>query len=155
LRVDDRMRLIHILIGKSILDTVFVGALAVIFFIFTFPPHFKGWGEATANSISGWAVNSADPWRRVELQLFIDDSFVATGTANQSRPDVLAGGWSRDEWNGYKFEVPSLEVGDHEARIYAVHVSAGGLRRTLQLVGDPIHFSVDENGLLSNPQGKR
>lgn len=149
------MRLIHILIGKSILDTVFVGSLAVVFFFFTFPPHFKGWGEATADSISGWAVNSADPGHRVELQLFIDGSFVATGTAYHSRPDVLAAGWSRDEWNGYRFEVPFLEIGDHEAHVYAMHVSAGGFWRTLQLVGDPIRFSVDESGRLINLQGKR
>lgn len=140
------MRLVHILLAKAIADTLFVGALAVIFFAFTFPPHFKGWGEATPDSISGWAVNTASPWERVELQLFIDDQFVTTGLANRSRPDVLAAGWSRDEWNGYRFELPSIKAGEHVAHVYAVHASAGGLRQTLQLVGDPIRFSVNQTG---------
>ena len=30
--------------------------------------------------------------------------------------------------------------------VYAVHESGGGLRRTLQLLGYPIRFSVDQNG---------
>ena len=40
-------KLINLLIGKSILDTVLVGTLAVGFYINVFPPHFHGWGEAT------------------------------------------------------------------------------------------------------------
>jgi hypothetical protein len=149
------MKLVHILIAKSVADTVFVGVLAVIFFTLAFPPHFKGWGEATPDTISGGAIHDALPWSRVELQLFIDGKFLMTGVANQSRPDVMAAGWARDEWNGYRFELPPLEIGEHEAHVYAVHASAGGLRRTLQLVGDPIRFSVDQNGRLidlSNPR---
>lgn len=140
------MRLLHILLAKAIADTLFVGALALVFFVLTFPPHFRGWGEATDNSISGWAVNTSSPWDRVELQLFINGEFVTTGIANHSRPDVMAAGWSRDEWNGYRFELPSLKAGEYVAHVYAIHASAGGLRQTLQLVGDPIRFSINQTG---------
>ena len=39
-------RLAHILIGKSIVETLIVGALAVFTFITVLPPYFHGWAEA-------------------------------------------------------------------------------------------------------------
>jgi hypothetical protein len=144
------MKLVHYLIGKSIAETIVVGTLAVFFFIAAFPPYFHGWGQATPAGISGWVVDNAAPWDRVEVQLFIDGKFVATGIADLPRPDVLAAGWSRDEWHGYTFSVGPLAAGVHEALVYAMHESGKGTRRTLQLVGDPIRFSVAHDGTLSD-----
>lgn len=138
--------MVHAIIGKSIVETLLVGALAVFTFLNVLPPYFHGWGELADTKISGWVVNNAAPWDRVEVQLFIDGEFVASGIANVSRPDVLAAGWSKDEWHGYAFAIPSLSPGSHEARVYALHDSGGALRKTLQLVGDPIRFSVETNG---------
>lgn len=140
--------LVHVLIGKSILETLFVGGLAVFAFMTVFPPHFHGWGEVTESSISGWAVNNAAPSDRVEVQLFIDGQFVAQGVADRSRPDVLAAGWSRDEWHGYTFPITALTAGTYEARVYALHDSEAGERKTLQLLGTPLQFSVGTNGTL-------
>jgi hypothetical protein len=145
-----RLKLFRILIGKSIAETLFVATLAVGFFFSAFPPYFHGFGEATSDSIAGWAVNNRAPWDRVEVQLFIDGRFAASGVANLSRPDVSSAGWARDEWLGYHFPLSSLSVGTHEANVYAVHESNGGLRRTLQLLGYPIPFSVDQNGKLTD-----
>jgi hypothetical protein len=39
--------LVHLLIGKSILETLLVGTLAVLAFISLVPPYFHGWGEVT------------------------------------------------------------------------------------------------------------
>lgn len=145
-------RLVHVLVGKSIVETLLVGALAVFTFITILPPYFHGWGEVTQTGISGWVVNNAAPWERVEVQLFIDGRFVADTLANQPRPDVVAAGWSKDEWHGYTFPITSLNAGLHEARVYTLHESGDGVRKSLQLVGDPIRFLVDENGRLSEPQ---
>ena len=142
--------LIHILIGKSILETIFVGALAVLTFINILPPYFHGWSEVTNTGISGWVVNDAAPWDRVEVQLFVDGKFVACGVANESRPDVMAAGWSKDEWHGYMFPMTSLNTGWHEARVYALHASGDARRKSLQLVGDPISFSIDTNRRVSS-----
>ena len=133
-------KLAHLLIAKSILETIFVGTLAVVVYVKLFPPTFKGWGEAVpaTQSISGWAVDDADPWRRVEVQLFIDGNLAGTQVAQLSRPDVMAAGWAKDEWHGYNFVVSGLSEGMHEAKIYALHQS--GTRYTLQLLGDPIQF---------------
>ena len=133
-------KLVHLLIAKSILETIFVGTLAVVVYVKLFPPTFKGWGEAVpaTQSISGWAVDDADPWRRVEVQLFIDGKLVGTTVAQLSRPDVMAVGWAKDEWHGYNFVVSELGEGMHEARVYALHQN--GERYTLQMLGDPIQF---------------
>jgi len=144
-----RSKLINILIGKAILETVLVAVIAVCFYITAFPPYFHGWGEAVPQGIVGWAVNDSAPWDRVSVQLFVDGNFIATQPANLARPDVSAAGWAQDEWHGYNFILPRLEKGHHEARVYAVHSSGGDTRRTLQQLGDAILFRIDENGILT------
>ena len=141
-------KLVNLLIAKSILETILVSALAVAVWANAFPPTFHGLGEPVADrkNIVGWAVNDADPWERVQVQLFIDGKFVATQVAQQWRPDVLAAGWSKDEWVGYNFAVGQLSPGAHEARVYALHPSRNGGRYTLQLLGDPIRFQVNVDG---------
>ena len=138
-------KLVNVLIAKSILDTVLVGTIAVGAYMNAFPPHFHGWGEAVpaTQMISGWAVTDADPWRRVEVQLFIDGKLLGTQVAHHSRPDVVAAGWSKDEWHGYNFVVSGLSAGTHEARVYALHPSRNGARYSLQMLGDPIRFEVN------------
>ena len=139
-------QLVNLLIGKSILEIVLVGTLAVVVYLNAFPPTFQGWGEAVADthSIAGWAVNYAAPWDRVEVQLFIDDKLHGTQVAQLSRPDVSAAGWTRDEWHGYNFPVSGLTPGNHDARVYALH--RNGERLTLQLLGNPIQFAVSGDG---------
>lgn len=140
--------LVHVLIGKSILETLFVGSLAVIAFLSVLPPYFHGWGEVTDNGIAGWAVDDGSPWERVEVQLFIDGKFFGTVVANRSRPDVAAAGWALDEWHGYSFIVNSLNAGPHEARVYALRNSGNATRKSLQLLGTPMPFIVGTDGKL-------
>jgi len=146
--------LVNFLLAKSVLEALLVGALAVIFFIQAFPPVFRGWGEATVTSIAGWVVNVDEPWQRVEVQLFIDNVFIASSKADQSRPDLVAAGWASDEWHGYEFRVPPLSSGEHEARVYALHSSRSKTLGTLQLVGDPIRFRQNPDGRLSVVSGQ-
>jgi hypothetical protein len=139
-----QLKLVHALLGKSIAETILVGSLAIYFFFSAFPPYYKGWGEVTRQGIAGWAVDSSSPYSRVNVQLFIDGKFVANAVANQSRPDVRAAGWATDDWHGFSFPIASLEKGIHEARVYALTESR--TKQTLQLLGDPILFSLDQNG---------
>ena len=141
-------QLVNLLIAKSVLETILVGAIALVVYLNAFPPTFHGWGEAVvaSQSIAGWVVSDADPWRRVEVQLFVDGKLVGTQVAHLSRPDVLAAGWSKDEWHGYSFQVAGLAPGAHEARVYALHSSRNGGRYTLQMLGDPIRVEVKEDG---------
>jgi|SRR6185369_10362231 hypothetical protein len=142
------LKLIHLLIGKAIAETVLVSVIAVGFYVTAFPPTFHGWCEAVSEtqSIAGWVVNDASPWERVDVQLFVDNKFAGTQTANLSRADVKAAGWASDEWHGYSFKSSELATGPHEARVYAVHQSGNGKRYTLQLLGDPVVFNVETDG---------
>ena len=144
----NKSRLVNLLIGKSIAETVLVGTIAVVVYLNAFPPVFYGWGEAVVESreIAGWAVNGADQSKFVEVQLFVDGKFDRAQTAQVRRPDVVAAGWSTNELCGYSFVLPSLPAGVHEARVYALHESGEAARYTLQLLGDPIRFVVNADG---------
>ena len=139
--------LVHVLIAKSIIETLFVSTLVVVYFLNVFP-HFHGLGEVTPPTISGWAVNSRNPNERVEVYLFIDDKFVARTIASESRAEVVAGGWSTDEWHGFTIHVSAMDLGYHEARAYAIHNSGRGARKTMQLLGHPFRFLVAPDGTL-------
>ena len=138
--------LVHVLIAKSVIEVLLVASLTVGFFFIAFPPYFHGWGEATPHTIEGWVVNQHDASQRVEVQLFIDDRLVATSVADRSRPDIVTADQASDQWHGYSFGIPSLSEGSHTARVYAIHSSKGGATKTLQLVGDPILFTIDADG---------
>lgn len=144
-------RLVNILIGKSIIETLVVGALAVFTFMSVLPPYFRGSAEATTTGVSGWAVNHASSAERVEVQLFVDGRFVAQGTADQRRPDVSAAGWAQDDFHGFEFPL-SLPATDrsqtHEARVYILHDDGRGVRKSLQLLGSPIPLAIGEDGKL-------
>jgi hypothetical protein len=144
----NKPQLVNVLIGKSIAETILVGAIAVVAYLSAFPPTFHGWGEAVAESrsIAGWAVNDVDAGQRLQIQVFIDGKPGEEQVANLSRPDVVAAGWAKDEWHGYNFALPSLPAGNHEARVYVRHESGGATRYTLQLLGDPITFVVNADG---------
>lgn len=143
------IKLVHLLIAKSIVETLFVSALVAVFFLDVFP-HFHGWGETSAGAISGWAVNSRNPGERVEVQLFVDDQFVAGTVANQARPQVVKGGWAKDEWHGFTIPVTTMKSGYHEGRVFAVHNSGRGARKTLQMLGHIFHFEVASDGSLKS-----
>ena len=141
------INLVHVLIVKLIIEILFVSILLVVYFLDVFP-HFHGLGEVTPPAISGWAVNSRNSNERVQVELFIDDRFVASTIASESQPEIVAGGWSTDEWHGFTIPVSAMESGYHEARVYAIHNSGGGARKTLQLLGHSFRFLVAADGSL-------
>jgi hypothetical protein len=143
-----RTRLTHLLIAKATVEALFVGTLAVGFYYSSFNPHFRGSvDEASARRVAGWVVDESRPAAHVEVQLYVDGRFIASRLADDARPDVAAAGRATDERHGFAFPLQAQQAGEHEARVYAVHASAGGMRRTLQLVGDPMRFtSAGEEG---------
>jgi hypothetical protein len=87
-------------------------------------------------------VNEAAPETRVEVQLYVDDRFVAAGIADQSRPDVVAAGRAKSDRCGFNFPLPPLEKGEHQVQVYAVHEVGSGSFRTLQRLGKPLFFKT-------------
>ncbi|MFN2576814.1 MAG: hypothetical protein ABR607_03880 [Pyrinomonadaceae bacterium] len=138
-----RARLIHLLISKSMAEALLITAVAVGFYFVTTNPNLRGvLDQADDNAITGWAVDQANPWARVEVQLFIDDRFAGDSVANQYRPDVHEAKRAPDDWHGFRFATPQLSSGDHQASVYAVHANGAGARRTLQLIGKPYRFRI-------------
>ena len=138
-----RRALVHLLVGKSVLEALLVASLAVAFYAVAFNPFFRGSLDlADARRVEGWVVDASRPASRVEVQLYLDGRFAASAFADQPRPDVRDAGRAPDELHGFRFRVDVTEAGEHEARVYAVHASGGGARRTLQLVGRPLRFRI-------------
>lgn len=138
-----RTRLAHLIIAKSVAEALLVSAFAVGFYYLAFNPHFRGSvDEAGEHRVSGWLMDEARPAEHVEVQLYVDGKFVASRLADEVRPDIRAAGRAPDERHGFTFLSPTREAGEHEARVYAVHASGGGRRRTLQLIGHPLRFTV-------------
>ncbi len=139
-----RARLIHLLISKSTAEALLITAVAVGFYFSATNVNLRGvLDKADRQSVSGWVVDESKPGARVDVQLFIDDRFVAAGAADKLRADVHAAGRAQDDWHGFEFATPVLAPGDHEARVYAIHSNAGGAQRTLQLIGKPYRFRVE------------
>ena len=142
----------HLTLGVLLGATLLVGAASVYLNYVVFPPHFSGWGEVTGGrAITGWVINRGEPHKPVEVQLYIDNGFVAHGVAELPRPDVVEAGWTRDPRCGYSFPIPRLATGDHEARVYAVHKVGVGSYLTLQTAGAPLRFYVDADGMVGPP----
>ena len=138
-----RAGLANLLISKSIVEALLVTMVAAGFYLSTTNPSLRGWlDHADAQTISGWAVDDDNSNRRVEVQLFIDDHFVEQRAANEFRPDVRQVGRSSDDWHGFIFKTPPLPPGEHQATVYLLHRGASPSRRTLQIIGKPLRFTV-------------
>lgn len=139
---------LSLLCGALVCVTAAAGAYVVWVEYGSFPPHFRGFGEVTRKGeVAGWAVNAARPGARVEVELYVDGRFVAHGLATLARPDVVAAGRATDPDCGYRFPLPTLAAGTHEARVYALHAPGGAAdRRTLKQLGDPLRFDTDGEG---------
>jgi hypothetical protein len=146
-------RLSHALIAKSLIEALFLVALAVYFSYTTFNPYFRGSIDVTdERTIEGWVVNEALPGERVEVHLYIDGHFVSRRLADAPRADVLAAGRSFDAYHGFIFDTPPLPPNKpYEARVYATHIARDGARRVLQEFDAARQFNVkadDENSRL-------
>ncbi len=136
-----RTRLTHLLIGKSIAESLFVAALVVVFIHHTFNPSYRGsLDHADAHTVAGWVVDATALDTRVEVQVYLDGHYAAHGQANQPRADVRAAGRAQDEFHGYSLQLPPLPPGEHEARVYAVQARDG--RIMLQQVDKSLRFVV-------------
>lgn len=137
-------RLSRALIAKSIVEALFVVALAVYFAYANVNPFFRGSiDKADQATIEGWVVNEAKPDERVEVHLYIDGHFVSRRIADAPRADVQAAGRSFDAYHGFAFDTPTLPPNNsYEARVYAVHIVSGGARRVLQEFDGGRRFGV-------------
>jgi hypothetical protein len=142
-------RLSHALVAKSLVEVLFVVALAVYFSYTSFNPYFRGSVDAADERVvTGWVVNEASPTQRVEVHLYIDGHFVSRRVADAPRPDVFEAGRSLDAYHGFVFNLPTLPPNQtYEARVYAMHETGDPTRRALQQFDVAKQFSVGADGV--------
>jgi len=137
-------------------EALLVTAIAVGFYFATTNRHLRGvLDRADGQTVTGWVIDEAQPAKRIEVQLFIDDNFVADSAADQFRPDVHEAERAEDDRHGFVFQTPALRPGEHEARVYALDSGGAGARRTLQLIGKPFRFrieGIETNGSVPAPE---
>ena len=125
-------------------EALLVTAVAVGFYFATTNRDLQGvLDRADSQTVTGWVVDQGRPSARVEVQLFIDEKFVADAVATQLRPDVREARRAEDDWHGFSFPTPRLPSGEHEARVYALHSTGAGSRQNLQLIGKPLRFRIE------------
>jgi len=138
-----KSKLGHLLIAKSMAEALLITAVSVGCYFVTTNPYLRGVLDSADNqTVAGWAVDEGHPAARVEVQLYIDGIFVADQAAAESRPDLREAKRAEDDRHGFVFTLPPIPPGEHEARVYAVHASGAGARRTLQLIGKPLRFRI-------------
>jgi hypothetical protein len=143
---------LSLLFAALVCVTAAAGAWSVWVEYSSFPPHFRGFGEVTrGGEVAGWAVDASRPGARVEVELYVDGRFVAHGVASLPRPDVLAAGRAPDPDCGYRFPLPALAAGRHEARVYALHAPGRAELRTLKQLGETLRFDTGGDGRVAPP----
>lgn len=139
-----RRRLVNVLLAKAAVDLMFVCALAAGSQYTALRPPLRGaLDDADAHTLRGWVVDTSAPGRHVEVQLYVDGKLAAAGVADQRRADVGAAGTAPDGRHGFVFRLDTQPPGEHEARVYAVHPSGDGRRRTLRQLGDARRFVTE------------
>jgi hypothetical protein len=148
-----KSKLGHLLIAKSMAEALLITAVSVGFYFLTTNPYLRGVLDYADNQmVAGWAVDEGQPAARVEVQLYIDEIFVADQAAAEFRPDIRRAKRAEDDWHGFVFKLPPIPPGEHEARVYAAHAGGAGARRTLQLIGKPLRFRVGGSGKGDEPR---
>lgn len=133
-------RLLRAVLAKSWLELLFVCGLATFAAFSNQSPLLRGAIDAAdERRVTGWAYDPLAPDEAVAVQLFIDDRFAATQTANLKRDDLVAAGAAPQPQHGFTFELAPLRLppGRHVVQVYAVRRAAGANKSLLPLAKQP------------------
>ena len=138
-------RLLRAVLAKSFLEVLFICVLATLAAFKNYSPLLRGAIDATDQTrVTGWAHDPQAPEQALEVQLFIDDQFVATQHADAQRDDLVQAGATRSAHHGFAFTLTPLKLsnGPHSAQVYAVRTAAGVNKMLLPLAKQPVVFQV-------------
>ena len=138
-------KLLRAIIVKSFLEILFVCFLATWAAFTNYSPLLRGaLDQADQRRVAGWAHDPQAPTEALEVQLFIDDRFVATRTANERRDDLVRAGATTLPTHGFSFELGDVRLadGEHTVQVYAVRRAAGAHKMLVPLSREPVLFQV-------------
>jgi hypothetical protein len=138
-------RLLRAVLAKSFIEIALVCLVATLAAFSNFSPLLRGAIDvADGTHIAGWAHDPRAPEEAVEVQLFIDDQFVATRRATEARADLVRAGATRHPDHGFTFPLTELRLspGVHSAQVYAVRNSGTEHKVLLPLARTQATFNI-------------
>ncbi len=124
-------RLLKAVILKLLVEILFVCAATSIAAFAYFNPALRGEVElADAQRVEGWACDPLSTARPLEVQLFIDNRFIAATVADRVREDLITARLLRRVPFGFSFELNplALDPGRHRVQVYVVYPAPGGAK---------------------------
>lgn len=129
-------KLLHAILAKTGLElTLIIVAISLAAYAHFNPPIRGAIDIAGSTRIAGWAYDPREPETELEVQLFLDGKFAATGRADASRPDLISAGAAKNANHGFAFDVTSLHLtpGKYQIDIYALRSGSGKNKALLSL----------------------
>jgi hypothetical protein len=122
----------RLLIIKAACDLLLVLLLAGSFFFAAFNPYLDGHVEVGEETVKGYITVHNVSDAAFDVQLFVDDAPVAH--------KLMQCSYTSGDVCEFQFELPVLEGGKHEVRIYASKADENFVQRVLQVIGEPQSF---------------
>ena len=138
-------RLLRAVLVKAGLEISFVCVIATLAAFHHASPLLRGAVDvADQTQVAGWAYDPLTPREPLDVQLFIDEQFIAARRADQPRPDLARVGAAPTATHGFRFELAGtpLSAGAHAAQVYAVRNAAGKNKSLIPLTKEPLAFQV-------------
>jgi hypothetical protein len=139
--------LLRAVIAKSFVEIALVCVVATLAAFSTFSPQLRGAIDvANQTRIAGWVHDPQSPDQPIEVQLFIDGRFIATGPAGERRDDLIQAGVTTRPNHGFSFPMESVNLpdGEHRAQVYAVRNAAGANKILLPITTVPRTFRTSQ-----------
>jgi hypothetical protein len=138
-------KLLRAVIAKTFLEILFICVLATLAAFKNYSPLLRGAIDvADQTRVSGWTHDPQMPAEVLEVQLFINDQFIAAQRADQRRDDLVRAGATKLPYHGFRFDLTVLNLaeGRHTAQVYAVRTAAGTHKMLVPLAKQPVLFEV-------------
>ena len=138
-------RLLRAVLVKTGLEIGFVCVIATLAAFHNASPLLRGALDAADQThVAGWAYDPLTPDAPLDVQLFIDERFIATQRAERLRVDLVQAGATPTAAHGFRFELAAapLTAGTHTAQVYAVRNAAGKNKSLIPLAKTPQVFQV-------------
>jgi hypothetical protein len=138
-------RLLRGVLAKAGLEIGFVCVIATLAAFQNASPLLRGALDVVeASHVAGWAYDPLTPDTALDVQLFVDERFIATQRAESVRVDLVKAGATPTAAHGFNFDLAQvpLAAGTHTAQVYAVRNAAGKNKALIPLSKTPQVFQV-------------